>query len=144
MKENERWNIMLKAFLSHSSKDKFYVEKVAENLSNSWCEYDSFSFESASETAEEIAKRIDSSAIFVFFISKNSLNSEWVKKELENVHKLIELGNSKKILPIIIDQNITHDDVLIPKWLRDIYNIQPIRKYNTAIRRIRQELLRLS
>lgn len=135
---------MLKAFLSHSSSDKGYVEKVAQNLTTNWCVYDAFSFEEASETAEEIVKNISSSSIFVFFISKKSLESEWVKKELEKVHDLMKNGEFKKILPIIIDDNITHKHPLIPSWLKDNYNIQPIKKYKKAIHRIRQELLRLS
>ena len=36
---------MLKAFLSHSSKNKDYVEKIAKELTQNWCTYDSFTFE---------------------------------------------------------------------------------------------------
>lgn len=73
----------MKAFLSHSSKDKVLVQKVAEGLSKQHCTYDTFSFEEGAKTGNEIAKNIQNNALFVFFISQNSLQSEWVKKELE-------------------------------------------------------------
>lgn len=136
--------MILKAFLSHSSKDKDYVEKVAQTLTTNWCTYDKFTFEEASFTAEEIVKHIESNGIFVFFISKNSLASEWVNLELVNVHNLTKNGEYKKILPIIIDDRVDHTDEQIPDWLRESYNIQPIRKYKKAVHRIRQELIRIS
>jgi len=135
---------MLKAFLSHSSQDKGYVESVATHLTTNWCIYDTFSFEEASLTAEEIVKYIEESSIFVFFISESSLTSEWVQKELLKIHELTSNGDFKKILPIIIDDKITYKHKLIPQWLKENYNIQPIKKYKKAISRIRQELLRLS
>jgi hypothetical protein len=37
----------MKAFLSHSSKDKWYVDGVARNLGREYIVYDAYSFEHA-------------------------------------------------------------------------------------------------
>jgi len=134
----------MKAFLSHSSKDKDFVERIAESLTTNNCVYDKFSFEEAAITAEEIVRTLEESTIFVFFISENSLKSKWVQDELKKAHELMELGSMYRILPIIISSTITYDDALIPQWLKDNYNIQPIRKTTKVVHRIKQELIRLS
>ena len=61
---------MLKAFLSHSSAQKTFVEKVAQILGLDNCFLDSKTFESGMQTIDEIIKAIGKSSIFVFFISK--------------------------------------------------------------------------
>lgn len=69
----------MKAFLSHSSKDKELVKRVAKGLSHH-CTYDTFSFEVGAKTGDEIVRNLQKDFLFVFFISQNSLKSEWVKK----------------------------------------------------------------
>ena len=73
---------MGKAFLSHSSRDKILVEAVARKLGEKYCICDTFSFECGQKTFDEIIKGLDDTDLFVLFLSDNSLNSEWVKKEL--------------------------------------------------------------
>ncbi len=134
---------MLKAFLSHSSKNKDYVEKIAKELTQNWCTYDSFTFEFATKTKDEIIKHIKEDSIFVVFLSDKALESTWVKDELELVYKELKNGYSKRIMPIIVDDSITHKDERIPKWLSKDYNIQTIRKYKKAVHRIKQEIIKL-
>lgn len=133
----------MKAFLSHSSKDKVLVQKVAEGLSKQHCTYDTFSFEEGAKTGNEIAKNIQNNALFVFFISQNSLQSEWVKKELEIFYESLQNDSRKRILPIIIDDATTYNDPLIPDWLKQEYNIKPIKRYRKIIDRIETERIRI-
>ena len=74
---------MGRAFLSHSSKDKILVEAVARKLGNKYCIYDNFTFEEGQKNLDEINKSFEDTDLFVIFLSNNSLESEWVKKELE-------------------------------------------------------------
>ena len=93
---------MLKAFLSHSSAQKTFVEKVAQILGQDNCFLDNKTFESGMQTIEEIIKAIGKSSIFVFFISKEALESEWVKDELSNVREYVDDGVIR-FLPIILN-----------------------------------------
>ena len=78
---------MNKVFLSHSSKQKPFVSAIAKKLGKNNIIYDEYTFEAAEITLDEIYKGIDQTGIFVFFISKESLESEWVKKEILKAEK---------------------------------------------------------
>jgi hypothetical protein len=131
----------MKAFLSHSSKNKdSYVRVVAQKLKKENISYDEFTFEDGEKTFDEILKGLERSELFVFFISNDSLESEWVKSELCEIKKIIDRGDSKIVYPIIIDNNIKYDDKRIPRWLVSEYNLRPISKPSVAARRIHQKL----
>ena len=105
----------MKAFLSHSSKDKEFVEAIAKELGRQYCVYDSKSFESGKEFRESILKGLDESAVFVLFLSKHSKDSVWVDFELgeawyQTLHKKID-----KSLVYLLD-TASHESV--PEWLR--------------------------
>lgn len=117
---------MAKAFLSHSSSDKDLVRAIASNLGNARCVLDEISFEPGRVTIQEIFRTLDSSDIFVFFISQKSLESPWVKKELAYAHQLLKSDELDRILPIIIEKNITYKSKGIPQWLAKPYNLQYI------------------
>ena len=125
---------MIKAFLSHSSKDKeSYVRNVANWLGKENIVYDEFTFEEGEKTLDQIMDGLGESELFVLFISDNALKSKWVKKEITESKRLHDSGKILKILPIIIDNSINHEDKRIPKWLRDDYNLQPIMRAKTAV-----------
>ncbi|MFY3230183.1 toll/interleukin-1 receptor domain-containing protein [Klebsiella pneumoniae] len=74
---------MIKAFLSHSSKDKeHYVRNVANWLGKENIIYDEFTFEEGERTLDQIMEGLGDSELFVLFISNSALESEWVKKEI--------------------------------------------------------------
>ena len=73
----------MKAFLSHSSRDKEpYVRIVANKLGPENCHYDEWTFEAGLKTLDEIQKGLDTTDLFVLFLSDTSLNSEWVQQEI--------------------------------------------------------------
>lgn len=71
---------MDKIFLSHSSKNKDYVRPIFEYFGGDKCVFDEMTFEIGMQTLKEIFKGIDDTDIFVFFISNDSLESDWVRK----------------------------------------------------------------
>ncbi|RXK10676.1 toll/interleukin-1 receptor domain-containing protein [Halarcobacter bivalviorum] len=136
---------MIKAFLSHSSKDKSsYVRLVADKLKNKLSiHYDEYTFEAGNLTLDEIMDSLKKTDLFVFFISDSSLNSEWVKKELLVAEKRLGKGISQ-FYPVIIDKNITFEDKRIPDWLKQNYNLKYVSKPTISAKRIEQKLRQIS
>jgi len=136
---------MIKCFLSHSSSDKKgYVRIVAEKIRKEHRVIDEESFEEGMVTAEEIIKYLDTSSLFVFFISNNSLDSEWVRLELDRARELLDENTIKRVYPIIIDPKINYDDKRIPEWMRKKLNIQLISSPTLAARKINARLIELT
>ena len=139
---------MNKIFLSHSSSDKPYVSFIADALGKDRCIYDAMCFEEGMKTLEEIFSGIDQASIFVLFISDNSLNSDWVKREIQYAEDKLHHDSSKlaQIFPIIIDPNITHRDSRIPDFLKNgfgAYNLRYIESNRIACRKIIAQQRRL-
>ena len=136
---------MIKAFLSHSSKDKeHYVRNVANWLDKDDIIYDEYTFEEGEKPLDQIIEGLDKSEIFVLFLSDNALKSEWVKKEISEAKIRLDSNQINKIFPIIIDDKIQYTDSRIPEWLRENYNLKPIKRANVAARRIHNKLREIS
>ena len=136
---------MIKAFLSHSSKDKdSYVRNVAEWLGKDNIIYDEFTFEEGEKAFDEIIRGLEHTQVFVLFISENALNSEWVKTEITEAKIRLDDKDICKVFPIIIEDGLTYEDKRIPQWLRDNYNLKPIKRAQVAAKRIHNKLRELS
>lgn len=136
---------MVKCFLSHSSSDKkSYIEIVALKLGYHKCVYDEFTFEEGMKSLDEILKWLKKSDLFVIFLSNDSLNSDWVNREIIEAKTELDKGEIKKIFPILIDKNITYLDDRIPDWMRQEYNLKFISRPVVAARRIEQRLKEIS
>ncbi len=135
---------MLRAFLSHSSKQKGYVDVVARHLGASRLVYDTLTFEEGNKTFDEILHGLSETSLFVLFISEEALQSTWVTSEIEKAHELISAGNIRRLYPIIIDHHIRYDDDRIPAWIRDNYNLKYVSKPTKAAERIGQILKTLT
>jgi tetratricopeptide (TPR) repeat protein len=109
---------MSKIFLSHSSAQKYIVEKIADKLGRDRVVYDKYTFETGMDTLDEIVKHLNNTDLFVVFLSEEALNSNWVKTELAQANRLSLLNSIKQFLPIIIDKSIDHNDPRIPEWIR--------------------------
>ena len=137
---------MEKVFLSHSSKDKPFVQFIAEKLGKDVCVYDSMCFEAGMKNLEEIFKSLDQTGIFVLFISDSALRSDWVQREIKAAESLLNHDVSKlsQIFPIIIDPSIRHDDPRIPDFLKrgtTSYNLRTILRPPVAYRKIKAQLV---
>lgn len=140
---------MQKIFLSHSSADKeLYVRIVARRLIREFGEdsviFDELTFQEGRKTIEEIEDNLDVTDLFVFFVSNDSLNSDWVIKELFRAKELWKEKKLQQICPIIINPEIKYDDDRIPKWLQENYNLQYISRPIKAAQIIEQRMIELS
>lgn len=136
---------MIKCFLSHSSADKSsYLRHVINNLDRESYIYDEITFEAGMEPGEEIIRGLESSSLFVLFLSNTALDSEWVQQEIKLAKKLEDEGNLKRIFPIIIDKDISYNDSRIPEWMQKTKNIQHIQSPKIAARKIKERLRELS
>lgn len=135
----------MRAFLSHSSKDKnHYVQRVAEWLGKDNIHYDEWTFEEGERPLDEILRGLDRTDIFVIFLSSNALGSDWVQREIVEAQIRLEDFLIEKVFPIIIEDGLTYDDERIPDWLRDSYNVKPIKRPHVAAKRIQNKLRELS
>lgn len=136
---------MDKIFLSHSSKNKDYVRPIFEYFGGDRCIFDEMTFETGMQTLKEIFKGIDDADIFVFFISNDSLESPWVKKEIFQAQEHLNNDSKKlsQIFPIIIDDSITYSDARIPDFLKTgfgAYNLRHIQNYKIACKKNRRSI----
>lgn len=130
---------MPKVFLSHSSKDKGYVEVIANRLGKDNIVFDAMTFEEGNRAIDEIFAGLEQSDIFVFFISSTALESDWVKMEIFNAKDKLDRKKLKVIYPIIIDKEIKYIDNRIPEWIKE-YNLRYVSKPSKAAERIHQKL----
>lgn len=130
---------MLKAFLSHSSVEKDYVEKVAKQLKRSNVVFDSFCFEEGTDFRQSIIEGLDKTEVFVLFASRTSLNSTWVNFELDEAQKRSIEGRIAKFLVFTLGKDIDHKD--LPVWLRNSLVI-PAPGYSQAARFIHEKIIK--
>ncbi|MCX8532167.1 toll/interleukin-1 receptor domain-containing protein [Chryseobacterium luquanense] len=102
-----------KIFLSHSKKDKVIIEQIANDLRKCGIEvwYDEWEI----PVGESIRKKIFDDGIpncdvFFIYLTKNSLESYWVQKELDSAI-FREAEEKNNILTIFVDQDLTRDSI---------------------------------
>lgn len=135
---------MNRAFLSHSSKQKDLVRKIANNLGKGQCVFDEFEFESGMPILDEILQGLENTELFVLFISDDSLNSEWVQREISEAKNILDNGHQKTVYPILIDRSLNvADDDRIPSWLKK-YLLKAITDHFLITKKIKQRLRELS
>lgn len=93
----------MKAFLSHSSKDKALVEEVARFLGGASVELDQNTFDFGELNSEAIADALDRSDLFVLFISSASILSPIVRFEARLAQELYVRGALAKMLFVCLD-----------------------------------------
>lgn len=116
------------------------VRRVANILGNKNCTLDEISFEAGRQTLPEIFRELDSSDIFVLFISNDSLNSKWVEKEITHAERNLTEEFIDRILSVIIDPTVTYRDTRIPEWIAKPYNLKYTRNEALITKKIKQAL----
>ena len=129
----------MKAFLSHSSKDKAFVRSVADLLGLSRCEYDEYTFE-FTLNAEAIRRALKRCNLFVFCLSENSIRSDFVTEELRAALEARASGLIRKVL--IFSRDLTSYK-LLPEWMREINVAYHIANKNSISRKIEAALIAL-
>ena len=101
-------------FLSHNHKDKVLVEQIAIRLRDIFGQskvfYDSWSIQPGDGIVDKMNEGLANCKLFLFFVSKNSLQSNMVKLEWQNAVMKAVSGQSK-IIPVKLD------DCLMPRIL---------------------------
>lgn len=106
----------MKAFLSHSSLDKEFVQEVADQLGRANCIFDKYSFSAGIEFEKSIIEHLGNTSIFVFFATPNSIDSLWCNYEMEEAfYSKINKTLSRAIV-FIIGEGVGLDK--IPSWLK--------------------------
>lgn len=95
----------MKAFLSHSSRNKPIVEQVAEDLGLANVELDSATFEQGVLNTKAIESALVRSLVFVLFLSKDAISSSMVKLEVSLAKELVGKGLIEKFLVICLDDD---------------------------------------
>lgn len=106
---------MTSIFLCHSSKDKFFVRELAERLNEVGIKVwiDEAELNVGDSLTQIIGNAINKCDYFGIVLSENSINSEWVQKELQiAMHKEIR-GEKIVVLPILLE------NVILPPFLSD-------------------------
>lgn len=129
-----------KVFLSHSSKDKKFVEKLKEDLENKGIDtwYDNKDLDIGDIVSDAIAEGIQQSWFFLIVISPNSVNSKWVKYELDEAYDQ-HINSGKKVLPIVIG-DLKHEDV--PQRLKKHLYADFREDYGSAFEKVYRSIIR--
>ncbi len=110
-------------FLSHNSKDKAIVEPIALKLAQIYGKdsvfYDSWSIQPGDGIIEQMNSGLFKCDFFLFFVSKNSLQSNMVKLEWQNA-LLKATKNQIKLIPVKLDDCLM-PQILLQTLYIDIY-----------------------
>jgi len=92
-------------FLSHSSGDKEFTDKLHGllELSGFHVWYDEKRLMGSTQLLSGLPKYIDDSEAFIVVLSQNSCKSSWVQDEYGYARGLMDKGELKTIIPIVID-----------------------------------------
>lgn len=94
----------MKAFLSHSSRDKGFVDQVAEALRPGTYELDSETFDSGALNSQAIISALKRCDVFCLFLSVDSVKSSYVDFEVLVGTELLAKGVIRKIVVFCLDQ----------------------------------------
>lgn len=106
----------MKAFLSHSSANKDFVESVATQLGRQFCVFDKQSFQSGLEFKDSIEKGLNDSGLFVLFASPEALESIWVQFEINEVFYSVVQKKLSRVLVVTLGDSVRVSQ--LPEWLR--------------------------
>jgi hypothetical protein len=129
----------VKAFLSHSSKDKYFVGQVAAALGPLQIEYDEKTFD-LTLNVQAIRRALSRADLFVLFLSTNSIASPFVAEEERTALEARGRGILKKVLIFAIDSTSYR---ALPDWLREINIVQHLSSAKACARRIQATLIEL-
>ena len=112
------WGVQL-IFLSHNHKDKPLVEQIALRLRDTFGQdkvfYDSWSIQPGDGIVDRMNEGLEACELFLFCVSKNSLQSNMVKLEWQNAVLKAAKGQAK-LVPVKLD-----DCLMPPILLQSLY-----------------------
>lgn len=130
---------MPSVFLSHNAKDKPFARRLKQDLERNGVKvwFDEAELNIGDSLMEKIGQALDETDYIAVVLSRNSITSRWVQKEL-GVAMQKELNTRDVVvLPILLDESIT-----IPPFLRDkkYANFAPGSDYDKALSLVLRKL----
>lgn len=110
-----RFAVAMKMFFSYSTRDADLVRAVVSHLGRPFVTIDYLAFETGDDLIAAIEKAIHEASIFVLFVSRNALESDWVRAETAAARYEYALGRLARVLVYLTDDSLrsTH----LPPWL---------------------------
>jgi hypothetical protein len=127
-------------FISHSHKDKGFVDKLATKLVVDRIPVfvDRWEMNIGDSITNKIEAAITSSSFLIVILSKNSVQSDWCKREITSA-LMMELEKKRvMLLPLLIE------DCEIPLFLRDKYYADFRKGFDIGYKKVKQSVSRLS
>ncbi len=113
---------MVNIFLSCSSHDQTYIKYIISDLRTLPEKYKLFYFlppYKKNIPIDNILERLYEIDLFILFITSNSLNSQFVQRELSQAIYLNKINRIKEICPILLDSSIdVSKDSRIPEYIK--------------------------
>ena len=112
----------MKVFISHSSKDHDFIMLLAEKLKKDFIDVwiDDWELQAGDSIVQKIGEGIRKSSFFIIVLSKYSIKSNWVLRELNSTLMRQLTKDDVKILPILLE--IDFDEV--PPLMSDVYSVK--------------------
>lgn len=118
-------------FISYSREDLSLIEPLVKDIekrANVRCWIDWNGIESGSQFEDVIVKAIDSVKVVLFFLSENSMNSDYAKLEVNYAY-----NTCKKVVPIVLDGGSLRGWFLFKFGSVDFIDVNQERQYNKLI-----------
>jgi hypothetical protein len=123
---------MWTVFLSHSSEDKEFVERLAADLDRRgisvW--YDDWELKVGDSLRERVSEGIHKSSYFAVVVSEASSQSKWVKQELNQAFARHVEAEGNFILPVVVDSDS------VPDALTDLVYADFSKEYSSGLDRL--------
>lgn len=123
-------------FLSHSTKDKDIAEKIAKAVQafgiNIW--YSEWALSPGDSLVGKVDEALGANDCLVVLVSENSLESEWVSRELNSTVMNGLSGKKVAIIPVLIDGSN------LPEILKDILYIDMSGDYTEGLLKLLEYL----
>ena len=96
---------LLKIFISHARQDDDFVHRLAKDLQKAGVDpwLDDRELASGELLSEKIRAAIDGADSLAVVVSKNFIDSDWVRQEAELAIKQQTGGKTKSVIPLLID-----------------------------------------
>lgn len=106
-------------FLSHNSADKKIVRIIAKKLNDSGLKvwFDEWVIKPGDNICLEIEKGLEESKILILFISKKSMESNWVALERSTAIFRDPTNKNRRFIPLLIEDCIIPDSLKIYKYI---------------------------
>lgn len=130
-------NNSVKSFLCHASEDKAIVEKIGNEIKKKGADvwFDKWEIKIGDSIVERVNEGLTKMTHLVIFLSKNSVDKPWVKKELSSALMRKLNSNSIKVLPVVLEA------VEIPTIISDLKYADLVTDENSGIEQLINDLI---